>query len=249
MIKFSRLLQALKRTIPPKINLRLPITMDLLHAFSLRADPSCAIDCCFMAVCTLLIYACRRLGELCFETISQFNPAKHLTLSCISFTGDTMLVVFPTLKNRPFGPPLVCPVPRVHGTSFCAVTWMQHWLSISGLSDPLAPVFQRVSSRSGQPTGQPLLKAMFIKTLQNWVRQADPDAPAEAFTGHSFRIAAATILAMLAGGSIFEIKDIGDWKSDCFFTYIRSTISDKRAAAAKLGNLFSSLMKVPPHLA
>ena len=242
MIKLRRLLQALKRLIPPKLNPRLPITVELLLSFSSRANPNKAVDCCFMAMCTLMIYACRRLGELAYPSIASFKPEKHLTRACVSFPAslpNIMLVVFPTLKNRPHGPPLVCPVPRMAPrTVFCAYTWMQNWLSASNITDPLAPLFQRVDSQSGLPTGQPLLKPMFIKHLQQQVRISDPSSPAHCFTGHSFRIAAATILGLMCGGLPSEIMTFGDWSSECYAGYVQAAEKDRISASAKVGNVF-----------
>ena len=124
MIKLGRLLHALRREIPTKPNPRLPMTVPLLVGLADMADPAKPVDCCFMAMVTLLIFGCRRLGEVAATTVGSFDPIKHLTRSCIFFQEQTMLVVFPTLKNRPHGPPLVCPIPLVGG-KFCAVTWMR----------------------------------------------------------------------------------------------------------------------------
>ena len=240
MIKLGRLLHALKREIPPKLNPRLPMTVPLLVGLAERADPLSAVDCCFMSMCTLLIFGCRRLGEVASATVGSFNPTKHLSRSCIFFEGDVMLAVFPTLKNRPNGPPLVCPIPLVGG-AFCAYTWMQRWLSISGIADPLAPVFQRIDRRSGSPTGQPLLKSMFIKHLQAQVKIVDPGAPSECFTGHSFRIAAASILAIFCKAMPHIIKEIGDWSFDCFMKYIQMQAQDKVNTVRELSLVFRSM--------
>ena len=241
MIKLGRLLSALRREIPVKLNPRLPITVPLLLGMAELAEgQQGAVPCSFMAMCTLLIFGCRRLGEVASRSVGAYDPVRHLSRSCVHFDGDTMLVVFPTLKNRPHGPPLVCPIPRVGG-AFCAYTWMVRWLAVSRITDPIAPLFQRVDSRSGLPTGQPLLKAMFIKHLQAQVRLVDPDAPAQRFTGHSFRIAAASILALVCKASAHVIKEVGDWSSDCFMRYIQMQSQDKVSAVQQLGSVFHAM--------
>ena len=104
----------------------------------------------------------------------------------------------------------------------------------------MGPVFQRIDRRSGLATGQPLLKSMFIKHLQAQIRIVDPEAPSERFTGHSFRIGAASILAIYCKAMPHIIKEVGDWSSDCFMRYIQMQAQDKVNAVHELSHVFRS---------
>jgi hypothetical protein len=248
MLRLHTVLAALKRQIPAKINHRLPLTPDLLVKMSLQADNNLNLtNICHLAMQSLLIYACRRLGEVCRTTIAEFDPSKHVTLQCVALdeSSGTMVVIFPTTKTRQNGPPLICAIKRQsHHTSFCAFKWMRLWLTHSGITDPNAPLFQRITQSTQVCTGQPLLKQSFIKTLQQKIRLVDPEAPFKCFTGHSFRIAAATILALLCGMPDSTVMEVGDWSSECFRKYITMSHHQKLLSSSSLGGVFSQLQNV-----
>lgn len=81
--------------------------------------------------------------------------------------------------------------------------------------------------------GTPLSRNHLVRHLREAFSQVDLDA--SKFSGHSFRIGAATT-ATAAGLSDSFIQTLGRWKSPIFTAYIRTPMEDLAGASAMLAS-------------
>ena len=237
----SDVLFSVSKCIPKSLKTRLPISADMCLQWFDLCDDSSLVDLSFFCMCAIMMYGCRRLGELAYKRIADFDYRKHLTVDCVRFSADkqTLFICWPVTKTRQQGPPLVIPFQRSSGTGFCVVSLMTKYLTMASFSSPLEPLFQRVSK--GVLTGQPLIKDMFIRKMRCYIKATDPTLNVSLFSGHSFRIGAATALSMQCGLQDNFIKGIGDWLSNCYLRYIRLSLADKVHAGRSMGQLFCKL--------
>jgi hypothetical protein len=82
---------------------------------------------------------------------------------------------------------------------------------------------------------------MFIKVLRSKVSKYFPYLNPMEYSGHSFRIASATILALHCGAPMEFVKGLGDWKSGCYMKYICLAFKDKLGAGYALGDQFRAV--------
>ena len=85
---------------------------------------------------------------------------------------------------------------------------------------------------------------MFITALRKNILLADPSLKdiILCFSGHSFRIAAATLFnAMTRGGKVAELKLLGDWNSDVYEEYIRESLQGRLDISLIMGKAFDPL--------
>lgn len=217
---------------------REPVQAHHIMAMAASMDWSDLIDVQFMFMQALLLYGCRRLGELCRRTIDEFDPKLHLTAADVIFHEDRLEVVFDTTKTRPKpGNPLHVFIARQRGDHpFCAWRLGAAFVRLARHKGADAPLFQRI--KAGRLSGQPFLSAMFVRHMQKEILRVDPSAVVGHYTGHSFRIAAATLMELL-GVSKEVRKTVGDWVTDSAANlYVRTAPSQQLEATGMLADLF-----------
>ena len=96
------------------------------------------------------------------------------------------------------------------GDDLCPISAMLNFLKVRGTYP--GPLFCRKS-------GAPLSKSRFVDCVRSALTKAN--FPADVFTGHSFRIGAATTAAS-AGICDSSIQSLGRWKSNAYLLYIRT---------------------------
>ena len=111
------------------------------------------------------------------------------------------------------------------GTSLCPVSAVLAYLAIRPSSPGPLFVFQ---------DGTPLTRTQLVSHLKE-AFSCIGETTAN-YSGHSFRIGAATTAAR-AGLSDSFIQTLGRWRSSAFTTYIRSPADDQAAASATLPNV------------
>ena len=110
------------------------------------------------------------------------------------------------------------------GTSICPVSAMLAYLAVRPTTPGPLFLFQ---------DGTPLSRSQLVVHLRDALSQLGMDVAR--FSGHSFRIGAASTAAR-AGFSDSFIQSLGRWKSSAFKTYIRTPADVLAAASAKLAN-------------
>jgi integrase len=110
------------------------------------------------------------------------------------------------------------------GTTLCPVSAVLAYLAIRPPTPGPLFVFQ---------DGTPLSRDKLVSQLRDALSLLGIDAMN--FSGHSFRIGAATTAAK-AGFDDSLIQTLGRWKSNAFTTYIRTSAEDLAAASAILSH-------------
>ncbi len=193
---------------------RRPITPKILQQIrgvwnSRAADPDTTM---LWAAVTTCFFGFFRAGEITVPSAAAFNPAVHLAW------GDVAI-------NNPRNPTLVV----IHlKRSKCDQFGDGVDVCVGRTGDELCPVVAITSyivRRGGEPgaffrttEGRPLTKALFVKSVQRALQEAG--VRSDVYTGHSFRIRAATTAAR-AGLQDFTIQMLGRWSSAAFLSYIR----------------------------
>ena len=205
---------------------RLPITLPILRqlrqAFAMvreRADGTM-----LWAASALCFFGFFRSGEITIPGLTTFDGNCHLSW------GD---VAADDLSNPS--------VLRVHlKRSKCDQVGQGVDVFVGKTGCDLCPVgavMQYVAQRGPDPgcffrlhDGSPLTKARFVARVKSALR--DSGIPADNYSGHSFRIGAATAAAQ-AGISDTTIQMLGRWSSTAFRVYVR-TPRDHLAAFSRV---------------
>ena len=114
------------------------------------------------------------------------------------------------------------------GNTLCPVSALLAYLAIRPSTPGPLFVFQ---------DGTPLSRRQLVLHLRDALSQIGIDVTN--FSGHSFRIGAASTAAK-AGLSDSFIQKLGRWKSDAFTAYIRTPANDLAAASAVLSQVEGS---------
>lgn len=232
--RLSACLRAVKRiqgTPSPK---RLPITGDLLHLMcsSLQNDMMFSqFTCCLLhAVFTIAFYGFLRCGE--FTVDGPFDPAFHLCIQDVEFCTDPrkVLLTLKASKTDPFRQGVTIQLFAINGIT-CPYTALQNYyllrLQHHAPLSMAAPLFVTES-------GDPLSRPIFLHLMQTVLQQCH--IPVSGYSGHSFRIGAATSAAT---GQVEDhlIKLLGRWSSDCYQRYIRVPWSAVKQAQTSMAPL------------
>ena len=207
--------------------LRLPITMHMLLALhGVWSKPPVVYDNVMLwAACCLGFFGFLRAGEFTCTGQDAMNPP----LSPSDITVDSRVnprlitVYLRHSKTDPFGVGCQIYLGRTDTTP-CPVAAVLSYLSLRPSSPGPLFLFQN---------GTPLTRATLVVHLRTALAHAGIHP--SGYSGHSFRIGAATAAAQ-AGYSDSFIQTLGRWKSAAFVSYIRSSPTDLAAVAPALAN-------------
>lgn len=212
-LQLQRLLRGVKRVQGSPSPSRLPITIDLLKVIQQSLDMKDSDHVMLWAACCLGFFGFLRAGE--FTVNSSFDPSIHLSIGDIqadSLVNPSCFKVFiKCSKTDPFRKGCDIYVGRGN-SSVCPIVALSNYLALRGPSP--GPVFQFAS-------GRPLSRERLSSTVQSILSAA---GYAGSFSGHSFRIGAATTAAS-RGVPDHLIKTLGRWSSDAYQVYIRTPVS------------------------
>ena len=160
----------------------------------------------------LAFYCFLRSGELCVAMGKAFHEHRDFTpqgIAIDNMSNPRMLKVhIKCLKTDPFKVGLDIFIARMKD-DLCPVAAILAWLVKRGNAS--GPLFHF-------QTGHPLSCSTFVRCFKEALASANIDS--SGFTGHSFRIEAATSAAN-RGMTDAQIKQLGRWKSDAYQRYIR----------------------------
>ena len=196
----------------PKQPITLPVLTQLLKSLQPRNDP---LHCVVYAACCLAFSGLLRCGEFTTKS-SRFNPATHLSKSCIKFMPSPaspayILLTLPASKTDPFRKGVTLTIAAAPGQPTCPVSAMQQLLQNSSAS-PDSPLFEVAP-------GIPLQRDTFIQCVRSALSQAGFDP--RLYAGHSFRRGGASSAAY-TGFSDHQIQLLGRWRSDAYKLYIET---------------------------
>lgn len=190
------------------------------------------VDACLWCFITLAFFGMLRASNLISRTSVSFNPKEQLTRKSIVFTDQGLLVLLHWSKTRQghdythkislcrSPQPLLCPV-RAY----------KHLISLipGGQDDPVFAV-------PIQGDLVPLSKVILSKRFKEMLILIGLDP--SVFSFHSLRHGGAT-LATNAGIPEILLKHHGDWRSDCFQTYIKQASVDMYHVTLAMNSVIS----------
>ena len=166
-----------------------------------------------------------RSGEIVVPSSSHYDPNLHLSYGDVCLHDKTspefLSVSIKASKTDPFRQGI-----RIYlgksGVDICPVGAILAYMVSRG--DRPGPFF-------GYANGRPLTRERFISSVRAALRSKGVDA--SPYSGHSFRIGAATAAAT-NGVSDSLIKTMGSWESSAYTLYIRTPRQTLCAVARSL---------------
>lgn len=209
-------LRAVKRSQVCVLRPRMPITFALLSRLCQLFRQGAFtpyLDLLMETCCTVAFFGFMRCGEFT-SNLAHMDPATELCIGDVSFPSDNHAVVhLKASKCDPFRRGV-----SIHlyttGKAVCPVTvvrkYLQHRIRHGAISTD--PLFINDIQR-------PLTRTFFVSKLKQSITRLGLDHTA--YTGHSFRIGAATTAAAVRLEDHL-IRTLGRWASDSYTRYIRT---------------------------
>lgn len=203
-----------KATSARPIKARLPITPDILRqVWRVVCSLQAAGDSLMLwAAMTTCFFGFLRAGEACCPTASTFDPSWHLCITDIALDSHVaptkLFLTIKASKTDPFRQGVTITLGKT-GQQLCPMTSILPYLAQRGAKP--GPLFCFAD-------GSFLTRKRFVREVRGLLASAGID-PAP-YSGHSFRIGAATAAAQ-AGLDAALIQTLGRWKSSAYQLYIR----------------------------
>lgn len=233
--RLQLVLKGIKRTNPGATATRLPITIEVLRALSIRLQAglfSPYTDLMMESVCVIAFFGFLRCAE--FTCASTFHPSYNLCLGDVSIHDTHVILKLKQSKADPFRKGVDIKLFCVGGRP-CPTCVLTKYIGARNRTFP--------SSCSGLDSlylnslGSPLTRPDFLSLLkQTLIAAGFTDSR---YTGHSFRIGAATSAAS-ARIEDHLIKTMGRWASDSYCRYIvtpTSALSSAQVALSRVKGL------------
>lgn len=231
MARLEQVLKGIKmvQSKGPKRTERLPITPTLLA--KLKEVWSSGLSKfdgqMLFAAASLCFFGFMRSGELTIPSAASYDEGTHLSfrdvaVDCIH-NPRILRVYLKASKTDPFRVGVNIYVGRT-GNILCPVTAVLHYMVARGQGT--GPFFRFED-------GAPLTRMKFVDKVKEALSQAGVDCTA--YSGHSFRIGAATTAAK-RGISDATIKMLGRWKSSAYQVYIKTPREQLASYSCRLGN-------------
>ena len=147
--------------------------------------------------------------KVCSVFVNTAPVSITVNIPCTKTNRSGRKVHLPCVPNQ------LCP--------YCA---MMRYLSYRQTSPPTTPLFVLLN-------GEILSKMVLNKTIQSLVACLGLDRAK--FSSHSIRVGAVTSASAKGLGEC-ELKELGDWSSQVYMTYIRSNVEDKVSTITRLMN-------------
>ena len=207
---------------------RLPITPNILSRIQQHwASKAANFDCVMLwAAFCLGFFGFLRSGEFTVPSDTAFEPNTHLTFEDIavdSHTNPTLLSVhLKRSKTDPFRQGVDICIGRT-SNDLCPLSAILAYMALRGPGP--GPLFRFADRR-------PLTRARLVQELRQVL--AEVGICTSQFSGHSFRIGAATTAAA-KGLEDSTIKMLGRWESSAYTTYIKTPRESLAAFSHTLG--------------
>lgn len=222
-------LKGMRRRKPRARDVRLPITPLVLSMIgrSLVQNAQQYEQLLIWAACCLGYFAFMRSGELTIPAGVTFDPTIHLTPKDITVDDihqPTILRIHLKASKTDVTRQGVDLFVGRTRNSLCPVVAMLRYLAVRGIDD--GPLFRHQE-------GPPLTRPDLVAKIKVALGQAGVD-PTH-YSGHSFRIGAATAAAA-RGINDATIQLLGRWASDSYTRYIRTPRQELSSVSQLLAN-------------
>ena len=179
--------------------------------------------------CAVSFFSSCRMGELLPFCENAFDPHTSLLWKNVKFMSDNeVLVLIPYCKTKGFAGKLIDLYP-LSGDSKCpvaAIRTLKRLASKMGIYSEDSPVF---AFRSGKNLTKSKLNEILASLIGDF---CDSN---HLITGHSFRAAIPSLLASHPDQhSIAELKEWGNWESNCFKLNTKSKRDKRRVIFSKI---------------
>ena len=178
------------------------------------------------AACWLCFFVFLRAGEMTVPSDNEFDEAVHLRIKDIAVDNarhlSIMQIRIKQSKTDPFRQGISLYVGKT-GSHICPVASMMNYLQVRGMS-PSGPLFQFSD-------GRVLTRKRFVDFVRAGLKKADIDD--RNYSGHSFRIGAATTAAK-KGIEDAIIKTLGRWESLVYLECIKVPQSQLAGISSRL---------------
>ena len=193
---------------------RLPITahiMQQIQAVCTSVFPDIVEARLLWAACCLGYFGFLRSGEFTTTTTLPLQPAVCVSDVAVDshHSPSIVKVTVRRAKTDPFGEGVNIFIGKT-GTAICPVMAILHFMAVRPNVEGPNLV---------HANGSPLTRDQFVQMVKRALRTANIDATA--YSGHSFRIGAASAAAA-AGVPAYFIKMLGRWESEAYHLYIRT---------------------------
>lgn len=224
--RLTYVLHGIHRVTPEYSRLhRLPITKDLLLVlYRAWSSPPVQFNHLMLwAACCLGFFGFLRAGEFtCTAAEASAPPLSHSDIAVDSRDNPQLITVhLRRTKTDPFGAGCYIYLGRTYTTP-CPVAAMLNYLAARNSTSRPLFIFEN---------GTPLTRASLVAHTREALARMGVDS--SRYSGHSFRIGAATAAAE-AGYSDSFIQALGRWKSSAFMTYIRTSPRQLVSVAPRL---------------
>lgn len=218
----------------PKRSERLPITPNLLaklkEVWSSRLSKFDGQM--LFAAASLCFFGFMRSGELTIPSAASYDEGAHLSFSDVAVdcirNPRILRVYLKASKTDPFRLGVNIYVGRT-GNTLCPVTAVLHYMVARGQDK--GPFFRFED-------GAPLTRMKFVDKVKEALSQAGVDCTA--YSGHSFRIGAATTAAKGGIGDA-TIKMLGRWKSSAYQIYIKTPREQLASYSGRLADTVQNI--------
>ena len=222
MPRLEQVLKGIKRQhakkSPPQ-RPRLPMTPEVLAKIKAiwGKDPSKFDHAMLWAACCLCYFAFLRSGEITVPSESAYDSSTHLNMGDVSVDSvvnpSVVKVQIKASKTDQFRRGVAVYVGRTDN-DLCPVAAILAYIARRGTDSGFFFRFE---------DGRLLTKDRFVAAVRRALSKAGIDA--SAYSGHSFRIGAATT-AGKKGVSAEKIKTLGRWESAAYLLYLRLSRED-----------------------
>ena len=221
-LQLQRLLRGIKRHQGFNLTQCQPVTADLMSVLHRSLDLANPDNVMLWAACCVGFFDFLRGGE--FTVNSPFDPSLHLTLDDIQVDAplnpQSVRVFIKCFKTDPFRKG--CFIFLGRGSApLCPVVSLVNYLHLRGPGPGPLFIYQ-----DGTPLSRSKLSVFLKSTLQS------AGVPGN-FSGHSFRIGAATTAAS-RGIPDRLIKTMGRWSSEAYLLYVRTPVDTILSVAGRL---------------
>ena len=221
-LQLQRLLQGIKHHQGSSLSQRQPVTADLMRIIQRSLDAHNSEHIMLWAACCLGFFGFLWAGE--FTVDCAFDPSIHLTVQDLQVDAEvnpsSLRVHIKSSKTDPFHQG--CFIYLGHGqVPLCPISAILTYLHRRGPSS--GPLFIDTH-------GQPLTRFRLSSFIQSVLQGAGIPG---LFSGHSFRIGAATTAAQ-CGIPDHLIKTLSRWSSDAYQLYVRTLVESIVAVSGRL---------------
>ncbi len=209
---------------------RLPVTVHTLTKLQtvMAGRPPSQNSAMLWAACTLCFFGFFRAGEITIPSKAAYSRDRHLSWGdvCADSVGEPgcIRVFLKESKCDQLRKGVYVYLGKTDGP-LCPVAACMEYMRRRGAVP--GPFFRRQD-------GSPLTKSIFVQLVRSLLSDAGLDA--SLYSGHSFRIGAATSAAQ-AGIQDSTIQALGRWSSGAFLVYVRTPRSQLAGITRELARL------------